>query len=88
MWTTPGGLSVTGLTMQGDVNMSGHNVVGLVDPTRDDMAVSKGYTDNNFLDIAGGVMVGDIGMKGHDVTHLSGHTTYGQLRREQKVCGR
>ena len=50
--------------------MNGHNVTGLVDPTQDDMAASKGYTDSNFLDIAGGTMVGDIGMNGHDVTHL------------------
>ena len=43
-----GGLSVTGLTMQGDINMSGYNVTGLVDPTQDDMAVSKGYTNVTF----------------------------------------
>ena len=28
-----GGLSVTGLTMQGDINMDGHNVKGFADPT-------------------------------------------------------
>ncbi len=36
-----GGLSITGLTMQGDINMSSHNVTGLSDPTNDDMAASK-----------------------------------------------
>ena len=40
------GLSVTGLRMQGDINMSRHNVTGLVDPTQDDMAASKGYMDS------------------------------------------
>ncbi len=35
-----GGLSITGITMQGDINMSGHNVIGLSDPTNDDMAAS------------------------------------------------
>ena len=38
-----GGLSITGITMQGDIDMSGHNVIGLDDPTNDDMAASKGY---------------------------------------------
>ncbi len=49
-----GGLSITGITMQGDINMDGHNVKGLVDPTNDDMAASKGYVESNFLDLAYG----------------------------------
>ncbi len=52
-----GGLSITGITMQGDINMDGHNVKGLVDPTNDDMAASKGFVESNFLDLAGGAMV-------------------------------
>ncbi len=50
--------------------MNGHNITGLVDPTRDDMAASKGYADGNFLDIAGGTMFGDIGMDDNDITNL------------------
>ena len=77
-----GGLSITGITMQGDINMSGHNVTGLSDPTNDDMAASKGYVDSNFLDLAGGAMVGDIDMGGYEIknmlrtptTHLSAVT--------------
>ena len=52
-----GGLSITGITMQGDIDMNGNNVIGLSDPTNDDMAASKGYVDGNFLDLAGGTMV-------------------------------
>ena len=65
-----GGLSITGLTMQGDINMSGHNVTGLDDPTNDDMAASKGYVDSNFLDLAGGTMVGDIDMGGYEIKNM------------------
>ena len=65
-----GGLSITGITMQGDINMSGHNVIGLSDPTDDDMAASKGYVDSNFLDLAGGAMVGDIDMGGYEIKNM------------------
>ena len=65
-----GGLSITGITMQGDINMSGHNVIGLSDPTKDDMAASKGYVDSNFLDLAGGAMVGDIDMGGYEIKNM------------------
>ncbi len=65
-----GGLSITGITMQGDINMSGHNVIGLSDPKNDDMAASKGYVDSNFLDLAGGAMVGDIDMGGYEIKNM------------------
>ena len=65
-----GGLSITGITMQGDINMSGHNVTGLSDPTNDDMAASKGYVDSNFLDLAGGSMVGNVDMGGYEITNM------------------
>ncbi len=65
-----GGLSVTGLTMQGDIDMDGHNVIGLSDPTNDDMAASKGYVDGNFLDIAGGAMVGALDMGGYEIKNM------------------
>ena len=56
--------------MTGDIDMSGHNVTGLSDPTNDDMAASKGYVDGNFLDLAGGIMVGAISMGGYDISSL------------------
>ncbi len=65
-----GGLSITGITMQGDINMSGHNVIGLVDPTNDDMAASKGFVESNFLDLGGGAMVGDIDMGGYEIKNM------------------
>ena len=65
-----GGLSITGITMQGHINMDGHNIVGLADPTNDDMVASKGFVESNFLDLAGGTMVGDIDMGGYEITNL------------------
>ncbi len=65
-----GGLSITGITMQGDINMSGHNVIGLSDPTNDDMAASKGFVESNFLDLGGGAMVGDIDMGGYEIKNM------------------
>ena len=65
-----GGLFVTGLTMQGDIDMNGNEIKGLADPTNDDMAASKGFVDSNFLDLAAGTMVGNIDMGGHEITNL------------------
>ncbi len=65
-----GGLSLSGITMQGDINMNGHNVKGLSDPTNDDMAASKGFVESNFLDLAGGTMVGNGDMGGYEITGM------------------
>ena len=65
-----GGLSIAGITMQGDIDMNGNEVKGLADPTNDDMAASKGFVESNFLDLAGGTMVGDIDMGGYEITNL------------------
>ena len=65
-----GGLSITGITMQGDIDMNGNEISGLADPTNDDMAASKGYVDSNFLDLAGGTMVGNVDMGGYEITNM------------------
>ncbi len=35
------GLSISGITMQGDIDMNGNEISGLADPINDDMAASK-----------------------------------------------
>ena len=65
-----GGLSISGITMQGHIDMQGHEVKGLADPTNDDMATSKGFVESNFLDPAHGTMVGNIDMGGYEITNL------------------
>ncbi len=65
-----GGLSITGITMQGDIDMNGNEISGLADPINDDMAASKGFVESNFLDFAGGTMVGDVDMGGYEITNM------------------
>ncbi len=65
-----GGLSISGITVQGDIDMNGNEISGLVDPINDDMAASKGFVESNFLDLAGGTMVGNIDMGGYEITNL------------------
>ncbi len=65
-----GGLSLSGITMQGDINMNGNEISGLADPINDDMAASKGFVGSNFLDLAGGTMVGNVDMGGYEITNM------------------
>ena len=65
-----GGLSLKGITMQGDIDMNGNEISGLVDPINDDMAASKGFVESNFLDLAGGTMVGNVDMGGYEITNM------------------
>ena len=65
-----GGLSITGITMQGDIDMNGNEISGLADPINDDMAASKGFVESNFLDLAGGAMVGNVDMGGYEITNM------------------
>ncbi len=65
-----GRLSVTGLPMQGDIDMNGNEISGLADPINDDMAASKEFVESNFLDLAGGTMVGKIDMGGYEITNM------------------
>ncbi len=65
-----GGLSITGITMQGDIDMNGNEISGLADPINDDMAASKGFVESNFLDLAGGTMVGNVDMGGYEITNM------------------
>ena len=61
------GLSLSGITMQGDIIMNGNEISGLADPINDDMAASKGFVGSNFLDLAGGTMVGNVDMGGYEM---------------------
>ncbi len=65
-----GGLSLSSITMQGDIDMNGNKISGLVDPINDDMAASKGFVESNFLDLAGGTMVGNVDMGGYEITNM------------------
>ncbi len=46
-----GGLSASGFTMSGDINMSGNEVVGLDDPSGDSSAANKKYVDDEVAKV-------------------------------------
>ena len=65
-----GGLSDTGFTMQGDINMNANKITGLGGPTSNSEPITKQYGDNTYLTDSGFVMADNIGMGGHTVTNL------------------
>ena len=65
-----GGLSNTGFTMQGNINMNANKITGLGGPTSNSEPVTKQYGDNTYLTDAGFVMSDNIGMNNHKVTNL------------------
>ena len=65
-----GGLSDTGFTMQGDINMNTNKITGLGNPTTNSEPITKQYGDNSYLTDGGFVMNDNIGMGGHTVTNL------------------
>ena len=65
-----GGLSDTGFTMQGDINMNANKITGLGNPTTNSEPVTKQYGDSAYLTDGGFVMNHNIGMGGHTVTNL------------------
>ena len=65
-----GGLSDTGFTMQGDINMNTNKITGLGNPTTNSEPVTKQYGDSAYLTDGGFVMNDNIGMGGHTVTNL------------------
>ena len=65
-----GGLSDTGFTMQGNINMNTNKITGLGGPTTNSEPVTKQYGDSTYLTDGGFVMSDNIGMGGHTVTNL------------------
>ena len=68
--TGSGGLSDTGFTMQGDINMNTNKITGLGNPTTNSEPITKQYGDSSYLTDGGFVMSDNIGMGGHTVTNL------------------
>jgi hypothetical protein len=64
-------LPLAGGTMTGAIAMSTNKITGLGDPTANQDAATKNYTDTTFLGLAGGTMTGAIDMGSSKIT-----TTY------------
>ena len=65
-----GGLSDTGFTMQGDIDMNTNKIIGLGNPTTNSEPVTKQYGDNTYLTNGGFMMNDNIGMGGHKIINL------------------
>ena len=65
-----GGLSDTGFTMKGDIDMNTNKITGLGNPTANSEPITKRYGDSTYLTDSGFVMNDNIGMGGHTVTSL------------------
>ncbi len=69
--STGGGLSASGFTMTGDIDMGGNKILKLENPTLPKSAANKEYVDNNFLSKHGGTILGNISMSGLGITNLN-----------------
>ena len=61
--TGGGGLSASGFTMTGDIDMNDNEVTGLDTPSTNSSAVSKKYVADNFLSLNGDRMNGNVDME-------------------------
>ena len=66
-----GGLSDTGFTMQGDINMNNNKITNLPDPTLANDPVTKQYANRVYLTDSGFKMQDNIGMNNHEVLGLN-----------------
>ncbi len=66
-----GGLSASGFTMTGDIDMGDNKILKLADPITSKSATNKEYVDNNFLSKHGGLILGNIAMSGQSITNLN-----------------
>ena len=72
-----GGLSATGFTMQGNINMNTNKITNLPDPTLPTEPVTKGYATSVYLTDGGFTMQDNIGMDGHEVLGLNSNPSGG-----------
>ena len=66
-----GGLSNTGFTTQGDIDMSNNKIVNLPDPTMTNEPFTKQYANRVYLTHGGFTMQDNIGMNNHEVLGLN-----------------
>ncbi len=66
-----GGLSASGFTMTGDIDMGNHEIKRLLTPTANKSATNKEYVDNNFLSLHAGTLLGNVSMSGQSITDLN-----------------
>ena len=66
-----GGLSDTGFTMQGNINMNNNKITNLPDPTLANDPITKQYATKVYLTDSGFTMQDNIGMNNHEILGLN-----------------
>ena len=66
-----GGLSDTGFTMQGNIDMNNNKITNLPDPTLANDPITKQYANRVYLTDGGFTMQDNIGMNNHEVLGLN-----------------
>ena len=66
-----GGLSDTGFTMQGNINMNNNKITNLPDPTLANEPITKQHANRVYLTDGGFTMQDNIGMNNHEVLGLN-----------------
>ena len=66
-----GGLSDTGFTMQGNINMNNNKITNLPDPTLANDPITKQYATRVYLTDSGFTMQDNIGMNNHEILGLN-----------------
>ena len=72
-----GGLSASGFTMQGNIDMDNHKIENLPDPTLANDPITKQYANRVYLTHSGFTMQDNIGMDGHEVLGLNSNPSGG-----------
>ena len=66
-----GGLSDTGFTMQGNIDMGNHKITNLPDPTLANDPITKQYATGVYLTNSGFTIQDNIGMNNHEILGLN-----------------
>ena len=66
-----GGLSASGFTMQGNIDMNYNKIINIPDPTLANDPVTKQYANRVYLTHSGFIMQDNIGMGNHEVLGLN-----------------
>ena len=66
-----GGLSDTGFTMQGDIDMNNNKITNLPEPTLANDPITKQYANRVYLTDRGFTMQDNIGMNNHEILGLN-----------------
>ena len=72
-----GGVSASGFTMQGNIDMNNTKIINISDPTLANDPITKQYANRVYLTHSGFIMQDNIGMNNHEVLGLNPNPSNG-----------